>query len=135
MLQTDDEGQFSELSDIADGIFERCDDQILCIIQELLRLEPHIRNDLLSSDLLNCWQVFNYYFRADPGDLAEEFLTFHPAGELSRGVPMGEIGLYTLTFYVKDTIPEIKIEDDIQEIARFKGAAAWHETVVFLEGE
>ncbi len=132
MFSTGDDGHYSALSDIADTIFSHCNDDPSCIAGEIQKLEPEIRNSLLSSDLLNAWQVFWYYFKEYPGDDAVEFLNFHSAGELARGVPMGDIGIFTLTFQVIDGEPEIGLSDDLQEVARFRGAAAWAETQGYI---
>ncbi|MFH0967970.1 MAG: hypothetical protein V1862_09845 [Methanobacteriota archaeon] len=133
MLFTDDGSQYDTLSTIADTIFRRCDDDPSCIASEIHKLDPEIQRSLLSSDLMNAWQVFWYYFEDYPGDDAVEFLTFHSAGELTKGVPMGDIDIFTLTFQVIDGDPEIRLSDDVQEVARFRGVAAWAETRVYLE--
>ena len=132
MFLSDDGGRFAELSDLMEKIFTRCNDDPVCIAKELEIIEPDIRREILGSDLLNAWQVFWYYFRAFPGDEAVEFLTFHSAGELNQGVPMGDIDIYTLVFQVTDGDPEIVIADDIQELARFRGASSWDECRAFM---
>jgi hypothetical protein len=132
MINTDDGGNYTWLSDLVDRILSRCDDDPACIARGLESIEPDLRTEILVSDLLNAWQVFWYYFRADPGKEAVEFLTFHPAGELVHGVPMGDIDIYALEFRVRDGEPEIAISDDIQEVARYRGASAWNETCSFL---
>ena len=133
MIFTSDNEQYNTLSDIADAIFRRCSDDPSCIAAEIHKLEPDIRRSLLSSDLLNAWQVFWYYFEDYPGDDAVEFLTFHSAGDLTKGVPMGDIDLFTLIFQINDGEPEIGLSDDLQEIARFRGAAAWAETKEYID--
>lgn len=134
MFYTNDDGQYNTLSDIADAIFSRCDDNPSCIAAEIHDLDPETRSSLLSSDLLNAWQVFWYYFEEYPGDEAVEFLTFHSAGDLKKGVPMGDIDVFTLSFQVIDGVPEVGLSDDLQEVARFRGAAAWAETRSFIDG-
>jgi len=133
MFPDDDDGHYSTLSDIADTIFRHCSDDPSCIAAEIHKLEPEDRGSLLSSDLLNAWQVFWYYFEDYPGDEAVEFLTFHSAGELARGVPMGDIDIFTLTFQVIDGEPEIRLSDDVQEVARFRGVVAWAECRAFIQ--
>jgi hypothetical protein len=132
MMQSDDRGRFSDLSEIAEKIFTDCNDDPACIAHHLRRLDPQTLEEILSSDLLNAWQVFFYYFGEIPGDEAVEFLIFHPAGELIRGVPMGDIAIFTLTFIVRNNIPVIVISDDIQEVARYSGKDAWQKTTAFI---
>lgn len=135
MIFTDDGGKYAGLSDMVEAILTRCDDDPACIAAGLEKMEPDIRREVLVSDLLNAWQVFWYFFRTDPGDEAAEFLAFHPAGELNHGVPMGDIDIFTLEFRVTDGEPEIRISDDVQEVARYRGASAWNETYSFIRSE
>lgn len=135
MIIGDDGGRYADLADLVEGILDRCDDDPACIADALNALEPGTRNDILSSDLLNAWQVFWYYFQTYPGDEQVEFLVFHSAGELLRGVPMGDVGIFKLTFMVKAGEPCILIEDDIIEIARFKGLSSWSDAKKFIENE
>ena len=135
MFSSADSGQYDALSALADSIFSRCDDNPACIAAEIRKLDPDTRSDLLMSDLLNAWQVFWYHFQEYPGDEAVEFLSFHAAGELARSVPMGDIGIFTLTFQVIEGDPEIGISDDVQEVARFRGTAAWRDTKAYLDHE
>jgi hypothetical protein len=128
-----DGDHYQTLADIADRIFGRCNDDPSCIAKEIRKLDPDIRNDLLSSDLLNAWQVFWYYFRDYPGDEAVEFMNFHSAGELAKGVPMGGIDIFTLTFQVTGDSPEIALSDDLQEVARFRGSDAWMKARAYIE--
>lgn len=135
MIYTVDGGRYAELADLVEEILVRCDDDPSCIAAALNTLEPETRDEILSSDLLNAWQVFWYYFQEYPGDEPVEFLVFHSAGELSRGVPMGNAGIFSLTFIVKAGDPCILIEDDITEVARFTGQSSWNEAKKYLENE
>ncbi len=135
MLFGDDGGRYADLADLVEGILDRCDDDPACIAAELNTLEPETRSDILSSDLLNAWQVFWYFFESYPGNEHVEYLVFHSAGELARGVPMGDAGIFTLTFFVKSGQPGIIIEDDMAEVARFSGLSSWSDTKKFLENE
>ena len=133
MFIRDDGGRYAELADLVEGILARCDDDAACIAIALDSLDADIRNEILSSDLLNAWQVFWYFFRIYPGDEAVEFLVFHPAGELGHGVPMGEMNVFVLTFFVINEEPAIRIEDDLTEVARFHGSTAWTDTLNYIE--
>ena len=133
MFFRDDGGRYAELARVVDTIFSRCDDDPPCIAAELKSLDPDIRAEILSSDLLNAWQVFWYFFQTYPGDEVQEYLVFHSAGELVQGVPMGIKGIFTLTFMVVAGDPIIKIEDDIVEVARFAGLSAYRDTLNFIK--
>jgi len=135
MLFGDDGGWYAKLAAQVEGILDLCNDDPACIAKALNSLEPDTRNEILSSDLLNAWQVFWFYYGEYPGDEAVEFLVFHPAGELSKGVPMGDMGIFRLTFIVKGGNPGILIEDDVTEVAWFTGPSSWKETREFLERE
>jgi hypothetical protein len=126
------DGKYNTLSTIADTIFNRCNDDPSCIAKEIRKLDEETRHDILSSDLLNAWQVFWYYFHEYPGEEGEEFLMFHSAGELSRGVPMGELDIFTITFFVINGEPEIRIADDLHEVAGFTGSSAWADTIKYI---
>jgi hypothetical protein len=67
---------FGELGRIADQILEKGEDQPDVLANELDLLSPALREELLTSDLLNAFQVFYYLFRQEPGDLERE--TAHP---------------------------------------------------------
>lgn len=133
MITVDNGSGYDQMSEIVDSIFERCDDDPACIAAELRKLDSVIRDEILVSDLLNAWQVFWYYFAAYPGDDAVENLLLHSASELFIGVPMGDYGIFSLVFLVTNRDPEIRISDDIQEIARFAGTSAWKDTLHFME--
>nr|WP_319539655.1 hypothetical protein [uncultured Methanospirillum sp.] len=135
MLFGDDGGRFADLADLVEGILDRCDDDPACIAAELNTLEPEKRAEILSSDLLNAWQVFWYFFEVYPGDEQVEFLVFHSAGELAGGVPMGQAGIFKLTFFVQGGEPGIIIEDDVTEVARFSGRTSWNDAKKYLENE
>ena len=81
---------FSELARIADQILEKGEDDPDVLARELDRLPPEIRNELISSDLLNASQGFCYCFREDPGELEQDRLTLQPAAALLTGVMMSE---------------------------------------------
>ncbi|MDD4137671.1 MAG: hypothetical protein PHT99_07255, partial [Methanoregula sp.] len=57
---------YQVLIDLIDRILEDCEDDVKCIGIHLGILEPEVRDELLTSDLLNTWQVFWYFFRTDP---------------------------------------------------------------------
>jgi hypothetical protein len=133
MIIGDVDGRFDMMAEIMDTIFARCDDDPACIAGELKNLDPGIRDEILASDLLNAWQVFWYFFAAYPGDEAVEYLIFHSASELSRGVPMGEYDILSLRFHVIGGTPLLILSDDIQEVGRYSGSSAWTAVSSFIE--
>ncbi len=132
MIFGDDGGRYAGLADMMEEILARCNDDPACIAASLEKMEPDLRREILTSDLLNAWQVFWFHFREDPGDEAVEFLLFHPAGELGRGVPMGDLDIFTLTFRMQGGEPEILVADDLQQVGRFRGEKAWKRAKAFI---
>jgi hypothetical protein len=124
---------FSELSRIADQILEMGEDQPDVLARELERLPPDIRNELLTSDLLNAFQVFYYFFRENPGDLERDRLTLQPASALLTGVMMTGIDLFEILFSIEAGVPVISVSDGDQVIARYQGTDAFRKAVRFLD--
>ncbi len=123
-----DELTYPELSVIVDKIFESCEDDDDCIVNHLARLDDSVRISLLTSDLMNAWQVFYWYFREQPGKDIMETLLFSPAGNLKRGIAL-ENGIFSFQFSVKNDRPSIVISDDEGVCATFSGQNAWKQTM------
>ena len=124
---------YSELSRIADQILESGEDQPEILARELERLPPEIRDELLTSDLLNAFQVFYYYFREDPGDLERDRLTLQPASALLTGVMVTEIDLFEVLFSIDAGEPVLSVSDGDQVIARYRGIDAFRKALRFLD--
>ncbi len=124
---------FSELACIADQILEKAEDDPEILAQELDGLAPGIRNELLTSDLLNAYQVFFYFFREDPGDLEQDRLTLQPASALMTGVMMSETELSELFFSIEAGEPVFSVSDGDRVVARFRGADAYQKALQFLD--
>jgi len=124
---------YSELSRIADQILERGEDQPEVLARELEQLPREIRNELLTSDLLNAFQVFYYYFREDPGDLERDRLTLQPASALLTGVMVTEIDLFEILFSIEAGEPVLSVSDGDQVIARYRGIDAFRKALRFLD--
>lgn len=124
---------YADLSRIVDQILNDCDEDVICIRMRLSGLEPEVRESILTSDLLNAWQVFFYFFQEKPGDESLEILAFTPASALPQGVSIGEYGQCTLTFIVTNARPEIVVSDDIQELRRFSGTGAYKAATAFID--
>ncbi|HQD24545.1 MAG TPA: hypothetical protein PLU40_05920, partial [Methanoculleus sp.] len=63
---------YTELAELADTLFEASDDDDELLAEMLDTLDAETLNALISSDLLNAYQVFYYFFRETPDDLARE---------------------------------------------------------------
>lgn len=124
---------YSELSRIADQILERGEDQPEVLARELEQLPREIRDELLTSDLLNAFQVFYYYFREDPGDLERDRLTLQPASALLTGVIVTEIDLFEILFSLDAGEPVLSVSDGDQVIARYRGIDAFRKALRFLD--
>ena len=124
---------YSELSRIADQILEKGEDQPEVLARELEQLPRKIRDELLTSDLLNAFQVFYYYFREDPGDLERDRLTLQPASALLTGVMVTEIDLFEVLFSIDAGEPVLSVSDGDQVIARYRGIDAFRKALRFLD--
>lgn len=124
---------FSELCRIADEILEKGEDQPDVLARELQRLPPEIRNELLTSDLLNAFQVFYYFFREEPGDLETDRLTLQPASALATGVMITEVDLFEVVFSLDGNEPVCSVSDGEQVIARYRGRDAYQKVLQFLD--
>jgi hypothetical protein len=124
---------FGELGLIADRILEKGEDQPEVLADELDQLSPAIRDELLTSDLMNAFQVFYYFFRQDPGDLERERLTLQPASALATGVMMSENDLCEVIFSFDGVEPVFSVSDGEQVIARCHGTGSYRKVLQFLD--
>jgi hypothetical protein len=124
---------FGELGRIADDILEKGEDEPDVLAHELDLLPPDIRDELLTSDLLNAFQVFYYLFREDPGDLERERLTLQPASALATGVMMNENDLFEVIFSFDGSEPSFSVSDGEQIIARYHGIGSYAKALQFLD--
>jgi hypothetical protein len=124
---------FGELGRIADYILEKGEDEPDVLAHELDLLPPDIRDELLTSDLLNAFQVFYYLFREDPGDLERERLTLQPASALATGVMMNENDLFEVIFSFDGSEPSFSVSDGEQIIARYHGIGSYAKALQFLD--
>jgi hypothetical protein len=123
---------FGELGLIADRILEKGEDQPEVLADELDQLSPAIREELFTSDLMNAFQVFYYFFREDPGDLERERLTLQPASALATGVMMSENDLFEVIFSFDGVEPLFSVSDGEQVIARYHGTSSYKKVLQFL---
>jgi hypothetical protein len=115
---------YEHLAAIADDLLERADEDDTRLARLLDGIDPEVKAELLTSDLLNAYQVYYYYFREDPGELPAERLMLTPASETLRGVLLDEVELFSLVFLCEKGRAEIVVTDGEQEYRRFAGKNA-----------
>jgi hypothetical protein len=115
---------YERLAAIADDLLERADEDDTRLARLLDGIDPEVRAELLTSDLLNAYQVYYYYFREDPGELPAERLMLTPASETLRGGLLDEVELFSLVFLCEKGRAEIVVTDGEQEYRRFAGKNA-----------
>jgi len=96
-------------------------------------LDGETRGALLASDFLNAYQVYYYYFRETPDELAKERLQLHAASDLARGIIVGEIDIYEVIFRREDGDPVLLLTDGEKVQAEFRGPGAYREMVRYLD--
>lgn len=124
---------YHELVALVEAILNECDDEVFCIIKKLGMLEPEVRNELFISDLLNAYQVFLYYFRAEPDILVQERLDLEPASSLRAGLKIDEVDLLEMIFLIRESKPVIVIWDGEKAVATFSGNNAYRDGKNYLE--
>jgi hypothetical protein len=124
---------YRDLAKIADRLFKQSDDNEEELATALDSVEPEVRQELLASDLLNAYQVFYYYFREFPGELAKERLLLLPASSLSHKVILAEIDYVEVEFQVEHGEPVITLLDEGQAIANYRGKDAYHNAMQFID--
>jgi hypothetical protein len=124
---------YHKLVDLADHLFEQCEDDVTCLSPMLDALDAGTRNELLASDLLNAFQVFYYFFRRMPEDLVQERLELEPASSLINGVKIDEIDPIELIFSVKNHEPVIIVSDGETPLMTFKGKKAYSDGLKYIE--
>ena len=125
---------YTELAELADRVLEISDDDVAELARILDTLDPDTRAALLTSDFLNAYQVFYYYFRKEPAsELAEERLVLSAASDLRSGIVMEEVDDFEIAFGVKDSLPVILISDGDRVLGRFSGPEAYGDAVRFME--
>lgn len=123
---------YVELAVLADNLFEISDDDDERLAEVLDTLDSETREALLSSDLLNAYQVFYYSFRETPDALVRERLQLRGAADLARGVVIAEIEIYEVIFFWKDGVPILQVTDGDTVDAEFRGSGAYQEMIRYL---
>lgn len=123
---------YVELAVLADNLFEISDDDDERLAEVLDTLDSETREALLTSDLLNAYQVFYYSFRETPDALVRERLQLRGAADLARGVVIAEIEIYEVIFFWKDGEPILQVTDGDTVDAEFRGSGAYQEMIRYL---
>ncbi|MDN7012835.1 hypothetical protein FGW20_07230 [Methanoculleus sp. FWC-SCC3] len=124
---------YVELAELADSLFEASDDDDELLAKRLDTLDDETREVLLSSDLLNAYQVFYYFFRETPDELTMERLQLHAASDLARGLVIDEVDLYEVIFSMEEGEPIVLLTDGESTLARFSGAEAYAKIALYME--
>lgn len=124
---------YRDLVRIADRLLERGEDNPAVLAGELAYLAPVIRDELFTSDLLNAYQVFFYFYRKDPGDLERERLMLQPASALGAGVLIAELDLFEIFFSLEQGEPVFSVSDGESVLARYQGPDAYQRALRFLD--
>jgi hypothetical protein len=124
---------YSLLIRIAESILETGEDDPEALAVSLDQLDPVIREDLFTSDLLNAFQVFYYFFREDPGDLETDRLILQPASAVLTGVVVTERELYEVIFRVEKGSPVILVSDGDSVLAGFHEKDAYRQALRFID--
>lgn len=124
---------FEAMEDVADEIFEACEDDVVCIAARLDDLDPELRWELLESNLLNAWQVFFYIFRLVPDELVRERLELEPALAARTGILLEDRDLFEILFFVRDRRGFIGVSDGEALLAHFEGPDAYHEARSYVD--
>ena len=124
---------YRDLAKIAERLFIQSNDNEEELATALDSVAEEVRQDLLRSDLLNAYQVFYYYFREFPGELAKERMLLLPASTLSHGVILAEINYVEVVFQVEQGSPVITLLDEGQVIANYHGKDAFRNARQFID--
>ena len=124
---------YQELGILADEMLGECGDDVALLAEKINSLPAPVRYDLLSSDYLNAFQVFYFFFRSFPEEIEMERLILVPASELQYGIRINEIDLYELIFAIIDEEPVMIISDGERILARFSGTTGYRDTLEYLE--
>ena len=124
---------YRDLAKIAEKLFIQSHDNEEQLATALDSVEEDVRQELLASDLLNGYQVFYYYFREIPAELAKERLLLLPASALLHGIVLSEIDYVEVVFQMEQGDPVITLRDEGQVIANYRGKDAYRSAMQFID--
>lgn len=123
---------YSRLVALADQLLDECDEDVDQLAKKFEGLDPAVKNDLLSTDLFNAYQVFYYHFREHPDELIKERMELEPASVLVHGLKIEEIELLELYFVIRDGNPIIVVSDGDRAVATFSGRTAFTDGMEYI---
>lgn len=132
MDKGNEEIPYTVLGEIAERLFEECEEDERLLAVALERLDEEIREELLVSDFLNAYQVFYYFFRVVPGELEKDRLILQPASALVEGVLIDDIEYLEVIFRMEDHRPAISISDGEDVLVNYRGKDAYQRAVRFI---
>jgi hypothetical protein len=113
-----------ELADFADWALEKSGDDAFRLADVLDGIEISSAQALITSDFLNAYQAWIWFFRSEPDDLARDRMMLEPASELVEGVLIGEVDLFEVVFVIRDGEGMIDVTDGVDILASFRGRDA-----------
>ncbi|MBP2145589.1 hypothetical protein J2129_001043 [Methanofollis sp. W23] len=124
---------YPTLAEIADRLLEQADEDDEKLVRLLDDLSDDLRLELLTSDLLNAYQAYLYFFREEPGgELQAERLMLTPASETLRGILFDEADVFELVFSVGEGGAGIEVSDGEKTYERFTGKGARERAVDYV---
>lgn len=133
MDKGNEEIPYTVLGEIAERLFEECEEDERLLAVALERLDEEIRDELFVSDFLNAYQVFYYFFRVVPGELEKDRLILQPASALVEGVLIDDIEYLEVIFLIEDHRPVISISDGEEVLVNYRGKDAYQKAVRFID--
>ena len=124
---------YFELAELADRILTIAKDDVDVLAGVLDELDEELRCELINSDFLNAWQVFYYFYRESPDEMAIDRMLLHSATELKNMVLIGDDQYLELWFGVELCVPYIVLKEDGEETERFYGPGAFDEGIIALK--
>ena len=125
---------YRELAEFADPLFARSGDDEERLAGELDNIDPDVRRDLLTSDILNAYQVFFYFFREEPEELEKELMILQPASALAGGILLRQVDFLEMHFRVDGDDPVITVTDSGMVLVNYRGRDAYRRGTEFIDG-
>jgi hypothetical protein len=124
---------YRDLAELADLLFARSGDDEERFAGQLDTVDPATRQELISSDLLNAYQVFFYFFREEPGDLEKELMMLQPASALVEGIRLRETDFLEMHFRVEGDTPVMTVSESGKVLVNYRGRDAYRRGIEFID--
>ncbi len=122
-----------ELADLADLALEKGGDDAFRLADVLDGMGIPTAQALVTSDFLNAYQAWIWFFRSEPDDLARDRMMLEPASELIDGVLIAEVDLLEVVFMIRDGEGMIDVTDGSDILASFRGRDAPSRSRAFID--